>query len=33
VRRNTDLPDHKEIRIGTLMSITRQSGLDRPLFA
>lgn len=27
------VPDHKEIRIGTLMSIVRQSGLDRSLFA
>jgi len=27
------VPDHKEIRIGTLMSIIRQSGLDRSLFA
>ncbi|MCB0793743.1 MAG: type II toxin-antitoxin system HicA family toxin [Flavobacteriales bacterium] len=26
------VPDHKEIRIGTLMSIIRQSGLDRSLF-
>lgn len=26
------LPDHKEVRIGTLMSIIRQSGLDRSLF-
>jgi len=25
--------DHKEIWIGTLMSIIRQSGLDRSLFA
>lgn len=27
------VPDHKEIRIGTLMSIIRQSGLDKSLFA
>ena len=27
------VPDHKELRIGTLMSIIRQSGLDRSLFA
>jgi predicted RNA binding protein YcfA (HicA-like mRNA interferase family) len=27
------VPDHKEIRIGTLMSIIRQSGLDRSMFA
>jgi len=27
------VPDHKEIRVGTLMSIIRQSGLDRSLFA
>lgn len=27
------VPDHKEIRIGTVMSIIRQSGLDRSLFA
>ena len=27
------VPDHKEIRIGTLMSIIRQSGLDRSVFA
>lgn len=27
------VPDHKEIRIGTMMSIIRQSGLDRSLFA
>lgn len=26
------VPDHKELRIGTLMSIIRQSGLDRSLF-
>ena len=26
------VPDHKEIRIGTLMSIIRQSGLDKSLF-
>lgn len=27
------VPDHKEMRIGTLMSIIRQSGLDKSLFA
>ncbi|MGV9012853.1 MAG: type II toxin-antitoxin system HicA family toxin [Flavobacteriales bacterium] len=27
------VPDHKELRIGTLMSIIRQSGLDRSSFA
>ena len=27
------VPDHKEQRIGTLMSIIRQSQLDRSLFA
>ncbi len=27
------VPDHKELRIGTLMSIIRQSGLERSLFA
>lgn len=27
------VPDHKEFRIGTLMSIIRQSQLDRSLFA
>ncbi|MBL7963756.1 MAG: type II toxin-antitoxin system HicA family toxin [Flavobacteriales bacterium] len=27
------VPDHKELRIGTLMSIIRQSGLDRSAFA
>jgi predicted RNA binding protein YcfA (HicA-like mRNA interferase family) len=27
------VPDHKELRIGTLMSIIRQSELDRSLFA
>jgi len=26
------VPDHKELRIGTLMSIVRQSGLGRSLF-
>lgn len=26
------VPDHKENRIGTLMSIIRQSGLDKSLF-
>lgn len=26
------IPDHKEIRIGTLQSIIRQSGLSRSLF-
>ncbi len=25
-------PDHKELRIGTLLSIIRQSGLPRELF-
>ena len=27
------VPDHKELRIGTLMSIIRQSGLERSVFA
>jgi len=27
------VPDHKELRTGTLLSIIRQSGLDRSLFA
>ena len=27
------VPDHKELRVGTLMSIIRQSGLDRSVFA
>ncbi|MBK8497846.1 MAG: type II toxin-antitoxin system HicA family toxin [Flavobacteriales bacterium] len=27
------VPDHKELRIGTLLSIIRQSRLDRSLFA
>lgn len=27
------VPDHKELRIGTQMSIIRQSQLDRSLFA
>lgn len=27
------VPDHKELRMGTLMSIIRQSGLDRSVFA
>lgn len=27
------VPDHKELRLGTLMSIIRQSGLERSLFA
>jgi predicted RNA binding protein YcfA (HicA-like mRNA interferase family) len=27
------VPDHKELRIGTLLSIIRQSQLDRSLFA
>ncbi|MBZ0207255.1 MAG: type II toxin-antitoxin system HicA family toxin [Flavobacteriales bacterium] len=27
------VPDHKELRTGTLMSIIRQSQLDRSLFA
>ena len=26
------VPDHKEIRIGTLQSIIRQSGLSKSLF-
>jgi predicted RNA binding protein YcfA (HicA-like mRNA interferase family) len=26
------VPDHKELRIGTLMSIIRQSGLDKSAF-
>ena len=26
------VPDHKELRIGTLMSVIRQSGLPRSLF-
>lgn len=26
------VPDHKELRVGTLMSIIRQSGLSRELF-
>ena len=26
------VPDHKEVRIGTLQSIIRQSGLPRPEF-
>lgn len=26
------VPDHKELRTGTLMSIIRQCGLDRALF-
>ena len=26
------VPDHRELRTGTLMSIVRQSGLPRPLF-
>jgi predicted RNA binding protein YcfA (HicA-like mRNA interferase family) len=26
------VPDHREIRIGTLLSIIRQSGLSRQLF-
>ena len=26
------VPDHKELRIGTLMCIIRQSGLDRSVF-
>ena len=26
------VPDHKKLRIGTLMSIIRQSGLDRSAF-
>jgi len=26
------IPDHKEIKIGTLTSIIRQSGLDKTLF-
>ena len=27
------VPDHRELRIGTLLSIIRQSQLDRSLFA
>lgn len=27
------VPDHKELRTGTLLSIIRQSRLDRSLFA
>ncbi|MBP8878024.1 MAG: type II toxin-antitoxin system HicA family toxin [Flavobacteriales bacterium] len=27
------VPDHKELRVGTLLSIIRQSQLDRSLFA
>lgn len=27
------VPDHKELRIGTLLTITRQSGLDKGMFA
>ena len=27
------VPDHKELRIGTLLSIIRQSGMDRSVFA
>ena len=27
------VPDHKELRVGTLMSIIRQSGLERSAFA
>jgi len=27
------VPDHKELRTGTLLSIIRQSGLDRSVFA
>lgn len=26
------VPDHAELRVGTLRAITRQSGLDRALF-
>ena len=26
------VPDHRELRIGTLMSVIRQSGLPRTLF-
>ena len=26
------VPDHEELRVGTLMSIIRQSGLPRSLF-
>ena len=26
------VPDHREVRIGTLRSIIRQSGLPRPIF-
>lgn len=27
------IPDHKEIKIGTLSSIIRQSGLDKSIFS
>lgn len=27
------VPDHREIRIGTLMPIVRQSGLDKDIFS
>ena len=27
------VPDHKELRTGTLLSIIRQSGMDRSVFA
>ncbi len=27
------VPDHKELRVGTLNSIIRQSGLDKKLFS
>lgn len=30
--RTVPVPDHKELRIGTLMSIIRQSGIDRNHF-
>lgn len=30
--RTVPVPDHKELRIGTLMSIIRQSGIDRQHF-
>jgi len=30
--RTVPVPDHREIKLGTLMSIIRQSGLPRALF-
>lgn len=30
--RTVPVPDHRELRMGTLMSIIRQSGLPRSLF-